>query len=117
MNLNQSYVFFRELKGLGPIGSLGVPLTPGRSIAVDRHFIPLGAPIWLQASHPNSNPNGPDRPLYRLMFAQDTGGAIKGGVRGDVFWGHGDEASAIAGRMKNSGNWFILLPNALADRL
>ena len=117
MNLNQSYVFFRELKGPGPVGSLGVPLTPGRSIAVDRHFIPLGAPIWLQTSRPNSNPNGSDRPLHRLMMAQDTGGAIKGAVRGDVFWGHGSEAAAIAGRMKHAGNWFILLPNPLADRL
>lgn len=117
MNLNQSYVFFRELKGPGPIGSLGVPLTPGRSIAVDRHFIPLGAPIWLEAHRPSSDPNGPDRPLYRLMLAQDTGGAIKGAVRGDVFWGYGDKAATISGRMKHHGNWFVLLPNTLADRL
>ena len=117
MNLNQSYVFFRELKSPGPLGSLGVPLTPGRSIAVDWQLIPLGAPIWLQASRPSSNKNGPSLPLRRLMVAQDTGGAIKGGVRGDVFWGYGHEAASIAGRMKHPGNWFILVPNALADRL
>ena len=117
MNLNPSYVFFRELKGPGPIGSLGVPLTPGRSIAVDRQLIPLGAPIWLQASRPDADVAGPDRLLRRLVLAQDTGGAIKGGVRGDVFWGHGEDAASIAGRMKHPGSWFILLPNALADRL
>ena len=117
MNLNKSYVFFRELDGPGPIGSLGVPLTAGRSIAVDRQLIPIGAPIWLDASRPSSNPKGSSVPLRRLMLAQDTGGAIKGGVRGDVFWGNGHEAASIAGRMKHHGNWFILVPNDLANRL
>ena len=117
MNLNKRYVFFREISGPGPIGSLGVPLTPGRSIAVDRQLIPLGAPIWLQARRPNSDSNRPDRQLRRLMVAQDTGGAIKGGIRGDVFWGHGEEAAAIAGRMKHPGRWYVLVPNALADQL
>jgi len=121
MDLNPSYIFFRQLKGPGPIGALGVPLTAGRSIAVDRRRIPLGIPIWLEASHPHGDPNSTsgagDKVLHRLMVAQDTGGAIKGGVRGDVFWGHGAEAAAIAGRMKHQGRWFLLLPNALADRL
>jgi len=117
MELNPSYVFFRELTGPGPIGALGVALTPGRSIAVDRKLIPLGIPIWLQASRPDGDPDADDKPLNRLVVAQDTGGAIKGGVRGDMFWGHGAEAAAIAGRMKHRGSWFLLLPNALADRL
>ena len=116
MNLNPSYVFFRELKGPGPLGALGVPLTPGRSIAVDRRLIPLGIPIWLQASRPASTTGQADEPLHRLVLAQDTGGAIKGGVRGDMFWGHGPDAAAIAGRMKHQGSWFLLLPNTLADR-
>ncbi|MDE0725572.1 MAG: MltA domain-containing protein [Alphaproteobacteria bacterium] len=116
MDLNLSYVFFRELTGPSPIGALGVALTPGRSIAVDRRLIPLGIPIWLQASRPGGDPGTGDEPLNRLVVAQDTGGAIKGGVRGDMFWGHGAEAAAIAGRMKHTGSWFLLLPNALADR-
>jgi membrane-bound lytic murein transglycosylase A len=117
MDMNPSYVFFRELRGPGPIGALGVALSPGRSIAVDRRLIPLGILIWLQASHPAANSDPGDQPLRRLMLAQDTGGAITGGVRGDVFWGHGARAAAIAGRMKNAGEWFLLLPRALAERL
>ncbi len=117
MDLNPSYIFFRELQGPGPIGALGVALTPGRSIAVDRRLIPLGVPIWLQASHPAAASGEADKPLRRLVLAQDTGGAIKGGVRGDMFWGHGPDAAAIAGRMKHAGTWFLLLPNAVADRL
>ncbi|MBT5897634.1 MAG: murein transglycosylase [Rhodospirillaceae bacterium] len=113
MDLNPSFVFFQELTGPGPVGALGVALTPGRSIAVDRRLIPLGIPIWLQASRPAATVGGADRPLHRLVIAQDTGGAIKGGVRGDMFWGHGADAAAIAGRMKHAGEWFLLLPNAL----
>ena len=117
MDLNPSFIFFRELRGPGPIGALGVALTPGRSVAVDRQLIPLGVPIWLQASRPSADPGQGERPLHRLVLAQDTGGAIKGGVRGDMFWGHGARAAAIAGRMKHPGEWFLLLPKALAARL
>ncbi|MDP6873716.1 MAG: MltA domain-containing protein [Alphaproteobacteria bacterium] len=117
MDLNPSFIFFRELHGPGPVGALGVALTPGRSIAVDRRLIPLGVPIWLQASRPSADPGHGERPLHRLVLAQDTGGAITGGVRGDMFWGHGDRAAAIAGRMKHPGEWFLLLPKALAARL
>jgi membrane-bound lytic murein transglycosylase A len=117
MDMNRSYVFFRELMGPGPIGALGVALSPGRSIAVDHQLIPLGIPIWLHASHPAASPDGMEEPLRRLVLAQDTGGAIKGGVRGDLFWGHGARAAAIAGRMKNAGRWFLLLPRTLAERL
>ena len=104
---NPSYVFFRELpNGLaGPLGALGVPLTGGRSIAIDPRYIPLGAPVFLATTQPNS-----PEPLNRLMMAQDTGGAIRGGVRADFFWGFGDAAGELAGRMKQSGRMWVLLP-------
>src|SRR5574340_833151 len=104
---NPSFVFFRELpNGLtGPLGALGVPLTGGRSIAVDARFIPLGAPVFLATTQPNS-----PLPLNRLVMAQDTGGAIRGGVRADFFWGFGNEAGELAGRMKQRGRMWVLLP-------
>ncbi|WP_171089062.1 murein transglycosylase A [Usitatibacter rugosus] len=107
LNANPSYVFFRELpKDLsGPIGSLGVPLTPERSIAVDTRVIPLGAPVFLATTFPNS-----PQPLHRLMVAQDTGGAINGGVRADFYWGFGDAAGAQAGKMRQGGRMWVLYP-------
>ncbi len=104
---NPSYVFFRALPdGLaGPLGALGVPLTAARSIAVDPRFVPLGAPVFLATTQPNS-----PVPLNRLMLAQDTGGAIRGGVRADFFWGFGDAAGELAGRMKQRGRMWVLLP-------
>lgn len=107
LNYNASYVFFREMPpGLpGPLGALGVPLTARRSIAVDARYIPLGAPVFLATTWPNSR-----RPLNRLMLAQDTGGAIRGAVRADFFWGFGDEAASLAGRMRQSGKMWVLLP-------
>ncbi len=109
---NPSFVFFRELPdGLpGPLGSLGVPLTGGRSIAVDPRFIPLGAPVFLATTQPNST-----QPLNQLVMAQDTGGAIKGGVRADYFWGFGNEAGKLAGRMKQRGRIWVLLPKSIPD--
>ncbi len=106
---NPSFVFFRELpNGLaGPLGALGIPLTGGRSIAVDPRFIPLGAPVFLATTQPNST-----LPLNKLVMAQDTGGAIRGGVRADVFWGFGDAAGELAGRMKQRGMMWVLLPKA-----
>ena len=108
LNYNASYVFFRELpRDLpGPLGALGIPLTARRSIAVDARYIPLGAPVFLATTMPNSR-----QPLNRLMIAQDTGGAIRGAVRADFFWGFGEEAAALAGRMRQSGKMWILLPN------
>jgi len=104
---NPSFVFFRELpNGLaGPLGALGVPLTGGRSIAVDPRFIPLGAPVFLATTQPNS-----PLPMNRLVMAQDTGGAIRGGVRADFFWGFGLDAGELAGRMKERGRMWVLLP-------
>ena len=109
LNQNPSYVFFRELDGdvQSPPGALGVPLTPGRSLAVDRRYIPLGAPVFVETTWPNS-----DKTLQRLMMAQDTGGAIKGRIRGDFFWGMGEQAGAQAGRMKQSAKFWVLLPRA-----
>jgi membrane-bound lytic murein transglycosylase A len=113
MARNGSYVFFDERPDLdpadGPIGAQGVPLTAGRSLAVDKRYIPLGAPVWLEATAPWPEGDGPFR---RLLVAQDTGGAIKGPVRGDVFWGTGDRAEAIAGRMRSQGRYVVLLPKA-----
>lgn len=112
LDQNPSYVFFRELPALdptlGPIGALGVPLTPGRSIAVDPRFIPLGAPVFLSTTWPNDS-----KPLTRLVLAQDTGGAIRGPVRADFFWGFGQEAGALAGRMRQQGNMWVLLPKGV----
>lgn len=105
MDQNPSYVFFRETSGPGPVGSEGVVLTPRRSLAVDRNFIPLGTPVFLSASQPQ-----PPLRIDRLMVAQDTGGAIAGPVRGDVFWGFGRDAAAKAGVMRARGHYYLLLP-------
>jgi len=117
MARNRSYVFFDEQQGEGPLGAEGVALTPGRSLAVDLKYLPLGVPIWLDGKAPAVSERAPDRPLRRLLVAQDTGGAITGPVRGDVFWGHGEEAAAVAGRMKHPGRVWLLLPRSAAARL
>lgn len=106
MNLNPSYVFFQELKTQQPLGGEGVPLTPGRSLAVDSSKVPYGIPVYLMADAPTDD----GEKLQRLMVAQDTGGAIRGAVRGDVFFGYGDEAEYAAGHMKSKGRYWLLLP-------
>jgi membrane-bound lytic murein transglycosylase A len=109
LNENPSYVFFREVSPDprasvdGPIGTLGVPLLAQRTIAVDALHVPLGLPVFLDTSYPLSS-----RPLRRLVMAQDTGGAVRGTVRADFFWGFGDEAAAQAGRMKQEGRMWVL---------
>jgi len=102
-------VFFREIKGEGPIGGQGVALTAMRSLAIDRSLIPYGVPTYLNAQNPN--PSAPA--LTRLMVTQDTGGAIRGPVRGDFFWGYGARAEAMAGEMKSKGQYWLLLPKTL----
>ena len=108
---NPSYVFFREVPPNpgaaidGPLGALGVPLAAGRAIAVDPRFIPLGAPVFVATTWPLSS-----RPLNRLMLAQDTGGAIRGPIRADWFWGFGENAAQQAGRMKQEGGLWLLWP-------
>ena len=116
---NPSYVFFREVPPPapgslearidGPIGSLGVPLLAERAIAVDPRAIPLGAPVFIATTEPLS-----DVPLRRLVMAQDTGGAIHGPIRADYFWGFGDEAGRLAGRMRQQGRMWVLWPNGAA---
>ncbi len=121
MNANASYVFFRELTVddplLGPPGAEGVPLTPGRSLAVDRKIHALGVPMWIETDP--SPPEVIDRvpPLARLMVAQDTGGAIRGAVRGDVFYGFGPAAEDLAGAMQASGRLSVLVPKTVAKQL
>jgi len=109
LNVNPSYIFFREERlpdpGVGPKGALGVPLTPSRSVAIDPAFLPLGAPIFLSTTEPAS-----ETPLQRLVMGQDTGGAIKGAVRADFFFGFGPQAADNAGRMKQRGQIWALLP-------
>ena len=115
---NESYVFFRTLETTaldeGPIGAQGAPLTAGRSLAVDRRFHTLGAPVFVDIA-PVEGAGG--APIRRLMIAQDTGGAIRGPVRGDFYWGAGAEAGEIAGRMNAQGRMFVLLPAALVETL
>lgn len=112
LNANPSYVFFKEESltdtEQGPKGALGVALTPERSIAVDAQFINLGAPVFLATTQPNS-----DRVLQRLMMAQDTGGAIRGAVRADFFWGFASAAGEKAGKMKQRGMMWVLLPKPI----
>ena len=116
LNANPSYVFFRETGTgdggdlPGPQGAQGVPITAGRSVAVDPGFVPLGTPVWLATTWPNSA-----RPLERLMLAQDTGGAIRGANRADFFWGFGDEAGREAGRMRQSGEMWLLWPSGAGE--
>ena len=110
---NPSYVFFREVTRLspedGPLGAMNRPLTAGRTLAIDPEFVPLGAPVWLE--------KGGAKPLRRLMVAQDTGSAVKGAQRGDIFYGTGDEAGAEAGVIRDRGRIVVLLPIAQALEL
>ncbi|MDH3376289.1 MAG: murein transglycosylase A [Gammaproteobacteria bacterium] len=112
LHSNPSYVFFtaRQFDSGGPIGAFQVPLSAGRSIAVDPAVIPLGTPVWIDTRYP-----GDQRRLQRLLMAQDTGGAIRGPLRADIFWGHGDDAEQLAGNMKQSGEIIVLLPKRVND--
>lgn len=115
LHKNPRYVFFKEQKAgddkAGPIGALHVPLTPGRSIAVDPAFVPLALPVWLDTTRPGTN-----APLRRLVVAQDKGSAIKGAGRIDLFWGAGDEAEAVAGPMKQPGTYWVIVPRGAGER-
>ena len=110
LSQNPSYVFFKELPdSSGPLGALGLPLTGGRSVAVDSRAVPLGAPVWLVTTQPQS-----DTPMNLLVMAQDTGGAIHGNVRADFYFGFGDAAGKLAGKMKQQGQMWVLLPKTMA---
>lgn len=110
---NPSYVFFREVRiddpDLGPLGAMNRNVTPLRTIAVDPDFTPLGAPVWIEKDG--------DNPMRRLMIAQDTGGAIQGAQRADIFFGFGDDAGEAAGRIRDPGRMVVLLPIELAHQL
>ena len=112
LNQNQSFVFFKEKEGgdpnEGPIGAQGLPLTPKASVAVDRRYISLGTPVLVSVSQTNPNLN-----FTKPVVAQDTGGAIKGPIRFDFFWGFGDEAGKNAGRQKSQVRAWLLLPNGI----
>lgn len=117
---NPSYVFFIERNSEKPVGSLAVGLTPGRSLAVDRSHIPLGVPLWLNTYQEMTTDSGEmikNPNLKRLVVAQDTGGAIKGKIRGDVYWGIGDAAELKAGPMKDRGTYHILVPTHIAQQM
>lgn len=110
LDANPSYVFFRERPaGSDPVGTLGAPLTAGYAVAVDARFLPLGAPVYLATTFPLSA-----APLERLVMAQDTGGAIRGPLRADLYWGSGEEAGARAGRMRQPGRLWLLWPRGAA---
>ncbi|MFO1032741.1 MAG: MltA domain-containing protein [Hyphomicrobiales bacterium] len=117
---NKSFVFFREIDvadaSLGAVGAAGANLTPLHSMAVDRSLWMFGMPAWIETAYPPEC-RRPDPTLNRMMIAQDTGSAIKGAVRGDFYWGWGDEAALIAGHMKSPGRMTVLLPHAVALRL
>jgi membrane-bound lytic murein transglycosylase A len=110
LETNPAYVFFRVVEGDGPIGAAGVALTPGRSLAIDPAFLPYGAPMWIDTH----NPDRYEPPLRRLLITQDTGAAIKGPIRGDVFWGFGEQAAAKAGAMRHRGEAWLLLPRSVS---
>ncbi len=117
MQKNPRYVFFREIQGEGPVGAQALPLTPGRSLAVDPAYLALGLPLWLDTTWPvDLGANKKGDPFRRLMVAQDVGAAIKGPVRGDIFWGSGEPALVFAGSMKNQGSYYVFLPAGVASR-
>jgi membrane-bound lytic murein transglycosylase A len=114
MYRNPSFIFFQQIEGEGPIGAQGTVLTPSRSIAVDTRLLPLGVPLFVDTVWPAGTDQG--LPMRRLMIAQDTGGAIRGPVRGDIYWGSGDIAGDFAGAMKSQGRYYLLLPVTVAER-
>lgn len=116
MSDNPSYVFFRKLPDNQVRGAQNVGLTAERSLAVDWHYIPYGLPIWLQTTLPETG-FGSARPFNQLMIAQDTGGAIRGGIRGDIYFGHGKRAEALAGKQAMRGSYALLIPNVLAETM
>lgn len=116
LHQNKSFVFFEDVKKPMALGVQGMALTPGYSLAVDRKWIPLGAPLWLDTTRPDKNQED-EKQLQRLMIAQDTGGAIRGFMRGDIYWGSGKLATFLGEHMKNEGQYWLLLPKNFLNRL
>ena len=113
---NKSFVFFEHLKKPMALGAQGMALTPGYSLAIDKKWIPLGAPLWLNTKIPDQQKEN-DKKFQRLMIAQDTGGAINGLMRGDIYWGSGKKAAYLGEHMKNEGKYWLLLPKRVFDKL
>lgn len=104
MLLNDRYIFHKIVQAEGPIGAMGLPLFAGRSMAVDRNYIPLGSMMWLETKAPNGHK------INKMVMAEDVGSAIVGAVRGDYFWGYGEEALEQAGKMNSVGKYYLMLP-------
>jgi membrane-bound lytic murein transglycosylase A len=115
MERNPSYVFFKPLTQSGPVGSVGNVLVPQRSLAVDPKHIPYGLPLFLETQLPSRS--GTATPFNRIMLAQDTGGAIRGPVRGDIFFGPGEDAEYMAGFMKGRGVYSLLVPREIQSQI
>jgi membrane-bound lytic murein transglycosylase A len=113
---NKSFVFFEDLKKPIAKGAKDMALTPGYSLAIDKKWIPLGAPLWLDTKKPDIQQND-EKQFQRLMIAQDTGGAIRGFMRGDIYWGSGKLATFLGEHMKNEGHYWLLLPKSIFNRL
>lgn len=113
---NKSFVFFENLKKPAAIGAQDMALTPGYSLAIDKQWIPLGAPLWLDTKRPDRKKNK-EKQFQRLMIAQDTGGAIRGFMRGDIYWGSGKIATFLGEHMKNEGHYWLLLPKHIFSQL
>ena len=116
LHKNKSFVFFEHLKKPMALGAQGMALTPGYSLAVDKKWIPLGAPLWLDTKKPVAQQNN-EKQFQRLMIAQDTGGAIRGFMRGDIYWGSGKIATFLGEHMKNEGRYWLLLPKNILRKI
>ena len=116
LHKNKSFVFFQYLKQPNTLGAQGMTLTPGYSLAIDTKWIPLGAPLWLNTTIPDVRHDN-EKQFQRLMIAQDTGGAITGLMRGDIYWGSGIKAAFLGEHMKNAGRYWLFLPKPIFNRL
>lgn len=115
LHRNKSFVFFQRVNRPMALGAQGTALTPGYSLAIDKKWIPMGVPLWLNFN--NSDTHAQDKQFHRLMIAQDTGGAIRGVMRGDVYWGSGEKATYLGEHMKKQGRYWMLLPKFALKRL
>lgn len=116
LNTNPSFVFFKVSEKTDIYGAENVALTPGRSLAVDKTYVPLGLPVWLDTQIPTLDNKNKTAPFQRLMIAQDTGGVIKTPIRGDIFWGFGGQAEFLAGHMNQEGRYWVFLPSTVVAR-
>ncbi len=116
LHKNKSFVYFENLKEPMALGAQGMALTPGYSLAIDKKWIPLGSPVWLATKKPRDQ-SEVTKKFQRLLIAQDTGGAIRGLMRGDIYWGSGKRAAFLGENMKNKGRFWLLLPKHIFDRL